>query len=185
MKKLTNEYQSKQFRSSVLKLHMLTEKFKQTEKQYKDERSLFQNSIISYLNSNNLNSANFVADSGRYADGNKTFKATQVIKRSIQFDARALSRKLPKAAKREVILKSYRISDYRGLVSYLKQCNVDPNIFKKFIEVERSVDAKLLDKLIDIGEVELKDIEGCYDVVESEPYVKVTVSDYVESEQSE
>lgn len=181
-KKLSSECQNNIFRSSVLKLYDIQEKFKQVERDYEEERKQLQSKIRSYLTGNNLSTANFVADSGQYKDNNKKFKVTDVVRKKIEFDVDALEKKLPKATLRDIIVRTYRISDYRGLVKYLKQCNVDPHKFKQFIEVEKTVDTKTLDRLSDIGEVDLKDIEGCHTVTDGTPYIKLTVDDYVEPE---
>lgn len=180
-KKLTAECNNNMFRSSVLKLYVLQEQFKQAEKKYREERESLQGKIRSYLTKNNLSTTKFVAKPDKDSD-DKSFKVTDVVRRSINFDVDALEKKLPKETARDVIVKSYKITDYKSLVAYLKQCNVDPKKFKQFIEVEKTVDTKTLDRLSDIGEINLNDIEGCYTVTDSAPYVKITVDNYVEPE---
>jgi hypothetical protein len=60
-----------------------------------------------------------------------------------------------------------------NLVKYLKQCGVSPKKFKSFITVEKSVDKKKLDFLFETGEIKTKDLDGCYELKESESYLKI------------
>ena len=50
-------------------------------------------------------------------------------------DANKLECALRKSIASKVIEKRYEIIDIEGLVEYLKTCNVDPQIFKSFIDV--------------------------------------------------
>lgn len=63
---------------------------------------------------------------------------------------------------KDVIDKSYTITDIDSLIIYLKSCGVDPKVFKSFINVTKTVDEKKLDKLADLGLIRKEQLEGCY-----------------------
>lgn len=97
---------------------------------------------------------------------NSSYTVTKVERPSVTFDAEKLEEVLGKEKSKAVIKKEYRIKDYSGLCSYLKSCNVNPAYFKKFLEVERTIDRKELERLYNIGEVSLSEIKskGAYKI---------------------
>lgn len=110
---------------------------------------------------------------------NETFdgdlKVTKLQKVSVEFDAEKLERAIGKDFAKSVITKQYEIMDIDGLIAYLKECGVDPNVFKSFLNVTKSVDTKELDKLEELGKITAEQIEGCYSVKSSSPYFTVSV----------
>ena len=60
-----------------------------------------------------------------------------------------------------------------ALVTYLKECGVDPKIFKSFIVTTKSVDTKELDRLEEIGKITTSQVQGCYTVKNQKPYFTV------------
>lgn len=80
----------------------------------------------------------------------------KVQKTSVIFDVDALENNLSKEMCKDVIDKSYTITDINRLIIYLKSCGVDPKVFKSFINVTKTVDEKKLDKLADLGLIKKK-----------------------------
>lgn len=74
---------------------------------------------------------------------------------------------------KDVIDKSYTITDINRLIVYLKSCGVDPKVFKSFINVTKTVDEKKLDKLADLGLISKEQLEGCYTLKRQKPYFTV------------
>lgn len=101
------------------------------------------------------------------------FAVKKVEKTSIIWDADRLEKRVEKHVAKQIIKKQYHISDMPGLVAYLKLCGVNPKVFKKFIMVEKSVDDKAVDRLGDIGEISVAQINGCYRVETQKPYYTV------------
>src|SRR5690606_4966352 len=62
----------------------------------------------------------------------------------------------------EIVHKTYRISDMRGLIEMLKGYGVSAKEFKKFIQVDESVDKAAIRRLYDTGDIKRQDIKGCY-----------------------
>lgn len=100
---------------------------------------------------------------------------TRVQNTRIKFDPEKLEKALGKTLSEDVIVKRYTINDMLGLVSYLKQCGVDPKVFKSFITVSKTVDDKALDQLESIGKITAEQIKGCYTVNKDRPYFTVSV----------
>ena len=74
---------------------------------------------------------------------------------------------------KNVIDKSYTITDINRLIIYLKSCGVDPKVFKSFINVTKTVDEKKLDKLAELGVIRKEQLEGCYTLKRKKPYFTV------------
>ena len=98
-----------------------------------------------------------------------SLSVTRAQRVDVSFDADKLEKALGKQAK-SVVLKRYEVTDMSGLISYLKECGVDPKIFKSFIEVSKTVDTKMLDNLEERGKISKSQIEGCYSVKVGKPY---------------
>ena len=62
----------------------------------------------------------------------------------------------------------------QGLIKYLKSCGVDPKKFKKFIDIDETLNETKLDTYYETGALKTKDIEGCYTVKMGEPYIRIT-----------
>lgn len=102
----------------------------------------------------------------------------RVEKTSIEWDADKLAKRVDKSIANKIIRKQYRIADMRGLIEYLKECGVDPKVFKKFIIVDRTVDEQAIDRLGDTGELSTNAISGCYTVKCQKPYFTMSVKKY-------
>lgn len=63
----------------------------------------------------------------------------------------------------EVIVRAYSIVDYDGLVTLLKRRGVRPGEFKEHVRIVRAVDKKALNKLFEVGDLDIKQLEGCYE----------------------
>ena len=86
-----------------------------------------------------------------------------------------MEKALGKVKSKKVINKTYLINDFNGLVTYLKECGVDPKVFKTFITVQKEVKKKSLEQMYELGEVTLEDIKGCYDVETINSYIDIKV----------
>ena len=74
---------------------------------------------------------------------------------------------------KQVVNKKYIVNNMLGLIEYLKSCNVDPNIFKKYIDVEYSLNEAELDNLELLGKVKVEQLEGCFNLSFSKPWYSV------------
>ncbi len=92
---------------------------------------------------------------------------------TVDYFADKLQQKLDKDIFNEIIHKQYKVIDMQGLISLLRKSGVNPSDFKKFINVEQSVDRAALKRLYETGDIKKDDIKGCFSakVVKS---VKIT-----------
>lgn len=98
---------------------------------------------------------------------------SRVQSSSVNFDADKLEKAIGKKKAKAVIQKRYEVTDIHGLVEYMKSLGADPEVFKSFLSVSKSVNVKELDNLEQLGEVSVEKLKGCYSIVSRTPYFKV------------
>lgn len=91
----------------------------------------------------------------------------------IKWNFQKLAKNLGNKLFKQVVNKRYIVNDMLGLIEYLKSCNVDPNIFKKYIDVEYSLNEAELDNLELLGKVKAEQLEGCFNLSFSKPWYSV------------
>ena len=100
---------------------------------------------------------------------------SRIQRSSVEFNPDKLEKALGKRLSEQVIVKRYEIADIVSLIAYLKECGVDPKIFKSFITISKSVDTQELDRLEDLGKITAEQVKGCYTVKRQKPYFTVCV----------
>lgn len=160
-----------EFIKSLTKYITAAEKFKAEKESFEAEKSLFETSADEFFNS-------FGKDSIEVPVVNAlspgiAYLVTRVQRTSITWDIKMLKEKLGRKLSKEVLTKRYEIIDFEGLVEYLKECNVDPNRFKSYLNVDESVNVRKLDELESLGKISKDQIEGCYLVDCSKPFYQV------------
>jgi hypothetical protein len=101
-------------------------------------------------------------------DENTEFRATKSVQTDIEFFPDKLKESLPKEKYNKVIDKSITISDLDSLILMLKEYGVPAKKFKEYINVDSKVNVGKVDNLIEMGEIEIDEIQGCYKVEFSE-----------------
>lgn len=91
----------------------------------------------------------------------------------IKWNFQKLAKNLGNKLFMQVVNKKYIVNDMLELIEYLKSCNVDPNIFKKYIDVEYSLNEAELDNLELLGKVKAEQLEGCFDLSFSKPWYSI------------
>jgi hypothetical protein len=106
-------------------------------------------------------------------DDQASFRATKVIKTHIDFFPDKLKESLSKELFERVNDKIVTVQNLDGLIKMLKEYGVPPKRFKDFITVKNEVSVEKIDNLIEMGEINIDNIQGCYKV-EFEEDIKVT-----------
>lgn len=88
--------------------------------------------------------------------------AKKVERTYITYDADKLKEKLNKEVFNEIAIKTHTIINMEGLIQLLKNAGITPSEFKKYISTTYSVDKEKIKQLYSVGEITLKDLEGCY-----------------------
>lgn len=101
-------------------------------------------------------------------------KVQEVRTKKVNWFLSKMKQALTKKQYNSVVDKQYMIVDMPGLIEYLKSCGASAKTFKSFISVQETVNEAKLEKAYDLGDIKRKQLDGCYEVVEGSPYVKIT-----------
>ena len=165
-------------KDSVRKLYDVQQEKKQFDKYYEEVRKKEQISISNFMFTNfpkDQNSFEIELDEGAgYYTNHVRLNVTRIRTKKVTWLLDKLKQKLGKETYNGVVDKTYTINDMQGLVRYLKSCGVDPKKFKKFIDVDETLNETKLNTYYETGALKKEDIEGCYDVNMGEPYIRLT-----------
>lgn len=156
-------YTKEQFISFVKEFFNEQKEFKEKQERFNTIKQSFYNDAEELFNYEGIDK--LVIDN--------ELVVNKVQKTSVIFDVNALENNLSKEMCKDVIDKSYTLTDINRLIIYLKSCGVDPKVFKSFINVTKTVDEKKLDKLADLGLIRKEQLEGCYTLKRKKPYFTV------------
>ena len=162
-------YTKEQFIPFVKEFYNEQKEFKEKQERFNTIKQLFYNDAEELFNYEGI--SKLVIDNDDL-EGNELV-VNKVQKTSVIFDIDALENNLSKEMCKDVIDKSYTITVINRLIVYLKSCGVDPNVFKSFINVNKTVDEKKLDKLANLGLIRKEQLEGCYTLKRQKPYFTV------------
>lgn len=146
-------------------------KYKQIQTRFSEIKANFYNDMEDYFECNNID-GKLTIDSG--IDAGK-FTVTRVQSTKVEFNADKLEKALGKELSQSVIQKHYEIVDMNGLITYLKECGINPKVFKSFISVHKTVNMKELDRLEELGKITAEQIRGCYTIKSQNPYFTVNI----------
>lgn len=167
-----------QIKDSVRKLYDAQQEKKQFDKYYEEVRKKEQLSISNFIFTNlpkDQNSFEIELDEGvGYYTNHIKLNVTRIRANRVTWLLDKLKQKLGKDIYKDVVDKTYTINDIQGLIKYLKSCGVDPRKFKKFIDVDETLNETKLNTYCETGALKKSDIEGCYDVKMGEPYIRLT-----------
>ena len=165
-------------KDSVKKLYEAQKRKKKVDEYYNEVRKKEQLAISNYIFSmlqKGENSFDIILDDGEdYYTNHVKLKVTRVRKKSITWDIDKLKKKLDKKVIKKIVTKNYTINDMNGLIEYLKECGVNPKKLKKFLTVDEELNEIELNRLYDLGEINKEQVNGCYKLEMSEPYIKLT-----------
>lgn len=132
----------------------------------------FYGSINEFFDENDVDSE--ISFSYNEIADKQILRIKKVQKVSVNFDADSVDKVLDKEFSEQVIIKKYEVNDMPGLIAYLKECGVNPKVFKSFIDVKKSVDVSVLENLVATGKVSEESLDGCYTTEKQNPYYTVT-----------
>ena len=171
--KKTSKKSGKYFEDAVRNFLIEQTVFKNMKTNFEDVKEQFYKDMDEYFGNQELCGNDSVIFEYPML-GESALKVTRIQKANVEFKVGELEKVLPKDVAKKVIAKRYEVANMEGLISYLKKCNVDPQIFKGFLNVTKHVDIKEIDKLEELGKITIEQIEGCYSVKKSNPYYTVS-----------
>ena len=161
------EKQISEYFALKLRKQAVDEKFKEAQRQFYSRMSKF-------FKSSSIDRDYSFSDfkSGQKRD----FKLVKVQQKKVTFDPSKVKQALGKELSSEVIKKEVSIPDADKFIKYMKHVGADPKTVKSMLLVSESVDVKALDQLIDVGDIDEQLLDGTFEVIEKDPYFKVTMS---------
>ena len=147
----------------------------QMQKEVNELKSEFESEMERLFAQNEVKAMKFGGRPVSREGVEQVLNVKMVERTSIVWDAEKLEKRVTKPIARQVIKKEYSIQNMKGLTQYLSSCGVDPEIFKKFIVVTKTVDEAEVERLGDLGKLSVKDISGCYIVKCQKPYFTLSV----------
>ena len=150
-----------------MELYDLNQKFDAFERQYKERKKQIFTEIKKYTDKEQLQS--YGVNSGK-----GVFKFVPVISKEIIWDIEKLQGKVRKSLLKQFVDKTYTITDYDGLIEYLKPLGADPKILAEYLSVDRKVNKKKLDQLAAMGDIVMDDLADCYKIKVKSEYVKIS-----------
>lgn len=165
---------SEECKQSIINFKKKQERFKQIQTQFSEIKADFYNDMEDYFKYNGINDKLEIECDDNFADA-KSFVVTKVQSSKVEFNPDKLEKALGKELSRDVIQKHYEIVDMIGLITYLKECGINPKFFKSFISIRKTVNTKELDRLEELGKITAEQIKGCYTVKSQNPYFSVKI----------
>ena len=165
-----------EIKRQVVELFELENRFKDIKKQYEDRKERLTVAIKNYMYCNKGidNGFQFYAKSKTQ---DKMFNVKKIEPSTIVWDADKLEKMLSKEDARQVIEKTYTITDIDGLIAYLKSCGVNSKRFKSFIDVSKKVNNDTLEQLDAVGKLDRDDLSGCYTVSKKSSYLRISMTE--------
>ena len=173
MARRKSKLNSDECKQSIMNFFQKQKRFKQIQTRFCEIKADFYNDMEDYFKYNNID-GKLTIECNELADV-QSFVVTRIQSSRVEFNPDKLEKALGKELSRDVIQKHYEIVDMNGLVTYLKECGIDPKVFKSFVSVRKTVNTKELDRLEELGKITAEQIKGCYTVKSQSPYFTVNI----------
>lgn len=160
----------------IARAYLMKQRKKIIDEEYKESSKEVSAKLTSLMNSLGITEYEFEADSQSnlmFQKRQEVLSCKKVTQKSVIYNARAIYDRAGKAARKVLIDKKYTVNDMDGLIELLKAHGVNPKEFKKFINVEMSVNERRLEQLYQTGAISMEDLKGCYEVKTKSSYWSV------------
>ena len=174
MARRKSKLNSEECKQSIINFFQKQKRFKQIQTRFCEIKTDFYNDMEDYFKYNNIDGKLTIECNDEFADIG-SFVVTRVQSSRVEFNPDKLEKALGKELSRDVIQKHYEIVDMNGLVTYLKECGINPKVFKSFISIRKTVNTKELDRLEELGKITAEQIKGCYTVKSQNPYFTINL----------
>jgi len=178
MARRKSKLNSEECKQAIATFFRKQKKFKQIQTRFGEIKADFYNDMEDYFRCNGIDGKLTVDcdnDFNEVDEGGKSFVITRVQNSRVEFNPDKLEKVLGKELSQNVIQKHYEIVDMNGLVTYLKECGIDPKVFKSFISIRKTVNVKELDRLEELGKITAEQLKGCYTIKSQSPYFTVNI----------
>ena len=169
MARRKSKLNSEECKQSIKNFFQKKKRFEQIQTRFSEIKADFYNDMEDYFECNDIDDKLIFDDSLNIGK----LVVTRVQSTKVEFNPDKLEKALGKELSRGVIQKHYEIVDMNGLITYLRECGVNPKVFKSFISVRKTVNVKELDRLEELGKITAEQIKGCYTIKSQNPYFTV------------
>lgn len=173
MARRKSKLNSEECKQAIITFFQKQKKFKQMQTRFGEIKADFYNNMEDYFECNNVDGK--LTIEGDTLEGSERFVVTRIQSSKVEFNPDKLEKALGKELAQNVIQRSYEITDMSGLITYLKDCDISPKVFKSFISVRKTVNTKELDRLEELGMITAEQIKGCYTIKSQNPYFTVNI----------
>lgn len=161
----------------IARAHLLKQRKKIVDEDHKRDLSELSAKLSKLMKELGVEEYEFEADektSTAFAENHEVISCKKVTSRSVVYDAKAVLERAGKSTGKALVNKTYTVNDMDGLIKLLKSHGVSPKDFKRFINVEMSVNEARLEQLYETGAISMEDLDGCYSVKENKSYWRIT-----------
>lgn len=102
------------------------------------------------------------------------FSVEFVEPQSVAWDIAELEKKVPVYVSREIVKKKLAVNNEIMFVALMNRHGVNMDEFWQCVEIEKEVDSKKLEQLIDLGEVDKDMLDGTFEIISKKSYIKVS-----------
>lgn len=153
--------------SVIKKFYTLNSEFKEYEKKFALKKEQLMSVLDEYFDTHDETEISIESTAG------DVYTCKKVQSSKVIFDIDKIEKKYGRKDCSTFIDRKYTINDFKGLVKLLKSYGVKSEEFKKFIDVDKTVNESNLNKLYEMGILKIEDLEGMYTIRKNKPYYKV------------
>lgn len=176
-----SDKRQKSLKSKLVELYRKKMQLKKLDAEYKSLRESVDAEVKTYMANAGSDSLHFTfkqqvpeAPGSKYdIMVDKNVRIMNVVRKKVIFDPDILEQRFGKEFCRDFISRKYEVVDWDGMVKLLKSRGIKPNEFLPFIKVEKKVDNSKIDQMESVGDIDMKDLEGAYKVLELSNYLQM------------
>ena len=148
--------------------------FDATKANFENDKYEFYNEMDRYFDSAADDDGKVIIDLRDSVKGVRKIICQKVTQMNITFNPVKIKKLLSKKEQKLVINKHYKVINWPGLLNLLKESGVEWKKFLKYVEITEEVNQKELDKLIDLGLLDIDDAKACASTKAKTQYYKIT-----------
>lgn len=148
--------------------------FDATSRSFEEEKIDFKKEMDKYFDMLADEDGKIMIDLREEIRGIKRVICQRISQVEIKFDTNKLKKVLTKKQQKYVVRKHYKVNNWPGLLNLLKESGVEWKEFLKYVDVSEDVDEKALEKLVELGEVDIDEIKDCSSTRIKTQYYKLT-----------
>lgn len=148
--------------------------FEATQRSFDEEKLEFKQEMDKYFNMVADDDNKFMINLKTEVKGIKKVICQRISHVEVTFDVDKLKKVLTKKQSKIVVKKHYQVNNWPGLLNLLKESGVEWKEFLKYVDVSESVDESALEKLVEVGEVDIEEIKDCSSANVKTQYYKLT-----------